>query len=113
MPVIEAAKVSIGASSPPINRARRSLHGLYDIWATPAANKNEVYFYAAKGTEIYGYVLYENKKVRSAYNKKDIKSKVVAVRVVHNPKSFVDDPDENTRLPSVLKGIDYFVSMED
>jgi hypothetical protein len=87
-----------------------SIHDLSDIWtATPVAIKNEVCFYGAKGTEIHGYVLDENKKVRSTYNKKAIKSKVVSVRVVHNPESFVDDPDENAQLPSVLKGINYFV----
>jgi hypothetical protein len=86
------------------------LYGLSDIWVgTPVTIKNEVYFYAAKGTEICGYVLGENKEVRFVWNKKDFKSKVVSVRVVHNPKSFVDDPDENTQLPSVLKGIDYLI----
>jgi hypothetical protein len=87
-----------------------SIHDLSDIWtATPVAIKNEVYFYAAKGKEIHGCVLDENKKVTFSGYSLSVKSQVVSVRVVHNPKSFVDDPDENPQLPSVLKGNDYFV----
>ena len=89
-----------------------SLHALTDIWATPGAahnNKTDVLFYTAKEKEIRGFVLGKDNKVRQSGYARVVKSNVLSVRVVHNPESFVDDPDENTELPSVLEGIDYFV----
>jgi hypothetical protein len=89
-----------------------SLHALTDIWATTGAahnDKTDVLFYSAKDKAIRGFVLSKDKKVHQSGYVRDVKSNLVSVRVVHNPKSFVDDPDEAAELSSVLKGIDYLV----
>ncbi len=86
-----------------------SVHGLTDIWATPAdaAHKKDVYFYAAKGNEIDGHALGENNKARVVYTR-GVKAKVQSVRVVHDPRPVQGDPDAGTADPS--RGIVDFVA---
>jgi hypothetical protein len=82
-------------------------HGLSDIWAETGGQPDQVWFYTAKANAITGYLVNggENKATRSGYAP-TLKSNVTSVRVLRNPRSFSDDPD-NT--PDILKGVDYLV----
>jgi hypothetical protein len=70
-----------------------------------------VFFYTANGTHVRGYVLDQNNTASSAWSQGVAGGrKVESVRVVHNPESFPDDPDENDEKdPGVLNDVAWIV----
>jgi len=80
-------------------------HGLTDIWAEPAQDSGQIWFYTVKGKTITGYVVDVEKDMSRAQGNSYMKRldvDVASVRSLHNLESLPDDPDGEA-----LNGIDY------
>jgi hypothetical protein len=89
-------------------------HSPTDIWATTGLGTTAVFFYVAKGNDIYGYAFDAQDSAPSSapakvpvYHKA-LKSEVTTVRVVRAPESLLEDPDAGP-LPGLLHGVDAIV----
>lgn len=87
-----------------------TVKGLTDIWATTGAglDPKEIYFHGTKGTDIIGYVLDKDGKVRDGNYRLTLKSEAIAVRVVRDPSWRTDDPDLDPAGPG-LQGQPYLL----
>ena len=112
---LSAPYTNLSASGWKPLQAAPGFHSPTDIWATRGVDKTEVFFYVAKGNDIYGYG-FDAEDALSASSApakvpvyhKTLKSEVTMVRVVRDPESLLEDPDAGP-LPGLLKGVDSIV----